>query len=295
MEEQIMRGVANQIAIQKAMGHDITDIDCLDMLEKAGRAAQIGDIRTWGNKDYIKTPKGWRPVPVGFKPSAKGEKKEGPEFSVEKEGKLRPGTAVISGREEAGKMKYYINLSHMRIDQYGNREMSSEANALQTRSSKSKEEAKELVKKFTDKWNRVLADEGEKKETSGKKKRVTMENLPHDGLKVMDALQTSRSEYDDPSKVTVERSPKNNWILYYDGKDTGTIIGGDVLRENTVKELGWEHHDKTPSSVKIEQKTFHVKDGKIRASMYDKQSRISKLMKFAKENGLEIEWEESKD
>lgn len=76
IEEQIMRGVANQIAIQKAMGHDITDVDCLDMLEKAGRAAQIGDIRTWGGKDYIKTPKGWRPIPAGFKPSTKEEKNE---------------------------------------------------------------------------------------------------------------------------------------------------------------------------------------------------------------------------
>lgn len=52
---------------------------------------------------------------------------------------------------------------------------------------------------------------------------------------------------------------------------------------------------KVPSSIKIEQKTFRIKDGKIIASMYDTQSRISKVTKFAKENGLEVEWAESKN
>lgn len=55
-----------------------------------------------------------------------------------------------------------------------------------------------------------------------------------------------------------------------------------------------EESSKTPTSVKIDQKTFRVKDGKIQASMYDTQKRISKLMKFAKENGYQIEWMESK-
>lgn len=124
LEEQVARNIANRIAIEKSMGKDINDESCLDMLEKAGRAAAMGEVRTWNGKEYVKTPKGWRPKPKGYK--------EG----------------------------------------------------------------------------------GEKK---------------------------------------------------------------------------------VPSSVKIEQKTFHVKDGKIRASMYDKQSRISKLMKFAKENGLKVEWEESQE
>ena len=131
LEEQAARNIANRIAIEKSMGKDISDESCLDMLEKAGRAAAMGEVRTWNGKDYIKTPKGWRPKPKGYKEGS--DKKEGTESVDEK---------------------------------------------------------------------------------------------------------------------------------------------------------------KVPSSIKIEQKTFHVKDGKIRASMYDKQSRISKLMKFAKENGLKVEWEE---
>lgn len=55
-----------------------------------------------------------------------------------------------------------------------------------------------------------------------------------------------------------------------------------------------KEEEKTPTSVKIEQKTFRIKDGKISASMYDTQSRISKVTKYAKENGLEVEWLESK-
>lgn len=61
-----------------------------------------------------------------------------------------------------------------------------------------------------------------------------------------------------------------------------------------INEAQKEEEKKTPTSVKIEQKTFRIKDGKISASMYDTQSRISKVTKYAKENGLEVEWLESK-
>lgn len=60
-----------------------------------------------------------------------------------------------------------------------------------------------------------------------------------------------------------------------------------------INEAQKEEEKKTPTSVKIEQKTFRIKDGKISASMYDTQSRISKVTKYAKENGLEVEWFES--
>lgn len=43
-------------------------------------------------------------------------------------------------------------------------------------------------------------------------------------------------------------------------------------------------------TFKIEQKTFKVINGKAAISAYDKQSRISKLLKLAKENGFEVEY-----
>lgn len=48
------------------------DIKALEVIEKS-RGAQMGEVRTWGGKEYIKTPKGWRPKPKGYK---EGEKKQ---------------------------------------------------------------------------------------------------------------------------------------------------------------------------------------------------------------------------
>ena len=43
-------------------------------------------------------------------------------------------------------------------------------------------------------------------------------------------------------------------------------------------------------TFKVEQKTFRVINGKAVISAYDKQSRISKLQKIAKEKGFEVEY-----
>lgn len=48
------------------------DIKALEVIEKS-RGAQIGEVRTWGGKEYVKTPKGWRLKPKGYK---EGEKKQ---------------------------------------------------------------------------------------------------------------------------------------------------------------------------------------------------------------------------
>ena len=40
--------------------------------------------------------------------------------------------------------------------------------------------------------------------------------------------------------------------------------------------------------LKIEQKTFKVIDGKVFSSSWEKQSRISKLLKLAKEYGFKV-------
>mgnify|MGYP001059795814 CR=1 FL=1 len=141
--EALVEEIKRKAFIAKSMGQEFTDENYLEEIEKSMGRAQMGEVRTWGGKEYIKTPKGWRPKPKGYK-------------------------------------------------------------------------------------------DGRKKQTK---------NLPSDAMKVMDALLTSRSEYNDPSKVTVEATPKGNWRLYYDGEDTGTTISGGLLSDNTIEELGWEHHD----------------------------------------------------
>ena len=85
--------------------------------------------------------------------------------------------------------------------------------------------------------------------------------LPSDAKKIMDALKTNNSKYSDSSKVTVEATPKGNWRLYYDGKDTGVTIKGSVLSEDTIRDLNWEHHDVDNASTKKDTKVVHDING----------------------------------
>lgn len=55
-------------------------------------------------------------------------------------------------------------------------------------------------------------------------------------------LLTTNSKYKDISKVTVEATPKGNWRVYYDGKDTGMTIDRKQISDRDVDKLGLEHH-----------------------------------------------------
>lgn len=124
------------------------------------------------------------------------------------------------------------------------------------------------------------SDDGKKKnsldtylENQKKMQQIGKKTLPSDAKKIMDALKTNNSKYSDSSKVTVEATPKGNWRLYYDGKDTGINIKGSVLSEDTIRDLNWEHHDvdnaskkKEPKAKKPEKPSYESKS----ASDYDK-------------------------
>ena len=71
------------------------DIKVLEVIEKS-KPAQLGEVRTWGGKEYIKTPKGWRPKPKGYKEG--GEKKEG----AGKEGKGESLVDMINRKPREG-------------------------------------------------------------------------------------------------------------------------------------------------------------------------------------------------
>ena len=85
--------------------------------------------------------------------------------------------------------------------------------------------------------------------------------LPSEAKKIMDALKTNNSRYSDSNKVTVEATPKGNWRLYYDGKDTGVTIKGSVLSEDTIRDLNWEHHDVDNIPAKKDTKVVHDING----------------------------------
>ncbi len=60
--------------------------------------------------------------------------------------------------------------------------------------------------------------------------------------KFMDALGTSDRKYKDIKKVKVSATPKGNWRVYYDGKDTGVTLSGSLLPDKTVEKYGLEYH-----------------------------------------------------
>lgn len=62
-----------EMEIEKSFGNEATIDQCFDTLEKAmgQKGAPIGEIRTSGGKEYIKTPKGWRAKPKGFREKKK--------------------------------------------------------------------------------------------------------------------------------------------------------------------------------------------------------------------------------
>ena len=73
--EALVEEIKRKAFIAKFMGQEFTDENYLEEIEKSMGRAQMGEVRTWGGKEYIKTPKGWRPKPKGYKEG--GEKKEG--------------------------------------------------------------------------------------------------------------------------------------------------------------------------------------------------------------------------
>ena len=72
--EALVEEIKRKAFIAKSMGQEFTDENYLEEIEKAmGRRAVMGEVRTWRGKEYIKTPKGWRPKPKGYKEGAKSE------------------------------------------------------------------------------------------------------------------------------------------------------------------------------------------------------------------------------
>lgn len=71
--EGLLIEIENKALIEKAMGREFIPEDFLNEIEKAVGRAQLGEIRIWGGKEYIKTPKGWRAKPKGYKESSEQE------------------------------------------------------------------------------------------------------------------------------------------------------------------------------------------------------------------------------
>lgn len=91
--------------------------------------------------------------------------------------------------------------------------------------------------------SKLEEDDDLNQEKPSKKKEETFKVHPQ-VKSVMNSLSTVNSKYSDPKKVTVEATPKGNWRIYYSGKDTGTTLNTNILSEETIMKVGWEHHSR---------------------------------------------------
>ena len=57
---------------------------------------------------------------------------------------------------------------------------------------------------------------------------------------VMDkGFRISSNKYNDKSKVELKKTDKGNWRCYYDGRDIGTTINGNLITDSVAKKIGW--------------------------------------------------------
>lgn len=78
--EQIKEEIARKVAIAKSFDPTFDPATAMmDIIEKGGKRAQVGEIREWNGKKYQKTANGWAPVKTGSGQKGEGKPAEGGE------------------------------------------------------------------------------------------------------------------------------------------------------------------------------------------------------------------------
>lgn len=67
---------------------------------------------------------------------------------------------------------------------------------------------------------------------------INAQRLSYVERRALNLLSVSNSRYNDASKVTVRATPKGNWRLYYDEKDTGVTVGRREFSGEALDEAG---------------------------------------------------------
>lgn len=61
---------------------------------------------------------------------------------------------------------------------------------------------------------------------------------------IMEGFRIQTNKYSDLSKMSLQKTPKGNWRLYYDGKDTGTTMQASVISDANAKKAGlWKEEE----------------------------------------------------
>lgn len=141
------------------------------------------------------------------------------------------------------------------------------------------------------------AEAGEKgKKDSGSD--ISMEKRLSSRLLLMDALSRVNSKYTDPDRVTIDITPKGNYRVYYDGKDTGATMSSAVfpLAPGTFKKFSESSLNPKPGKTYVislagsKSNPHHVleaNDGSHQVDMMFDEADSAK--KFADEKGFPLE------
>ena len=61
---------------------------------------------------------------------------------------------------------------------------------------------------------------------------------------IIDGFRIQTDKYSDFSKMSLQKTPKGNWRLYYDGKDTGTTLQASAISDANAKKAGlWKEEE----------------------------------------------------
>lgn len=67
---------------------------------------------------------------------------------------------------------------------------------------------------------------------------INARRLSYVERRALSLLSISDSKYKDASKITVRATPKGNWRLYYDDKDTGMTVGHREFDSESLERAG---------------------------------------------------------
>ena len=97
--------------------------------------------------------------------------------------------------------------------------------------------------------------------------------------KIIDGFKSINSKYSDRDKMSLERTDSGNWHLYYDGKDTGTVMNKDIISEvNAKKRFFNTNSDGTPIDLsKIDDKKLKFVINLVKTNIENIQKKIDDL------------------
>lgn len=104
--------------------------------------------------------------------------------------------------------------------------------------------AKQYEKEFRKKYPNSMSKNSEiregalrewnKKHSSGNEDKKKIAGVSD----IMEGFRIQTNKYSDLSKMSLQKTPKGNWRLYYDGKDTGTTMQASVISDANAKKAG---------------------------------------------------------